>query len=215
MVWFASGEPNYPALLARTGLLRQYIHVLLRKRGDPSPRPFGLIRHGLRCSAPRTVPSSMNPCIPALHRRDRSLKRAFGANACSGFCGGMPPKRGPRKARRRRAGKARRGARTMRARSLVYTDVHSANLRSAFAHPQGRMPGGRAFRGVLSLVTLFAQAKRVTRSAVGRVEALLLIRARHWIPVFAGMTRKEQGKYPARPTPSGSLASDGESYRRI
>ena len=95
VVWFASGEPNYPALLARTGLLRQYIHVLLRKRGDPSPRPFGLIRHGLRCSAPRTVPSSMNPCIPALHRRDRSLKRAFGANACSGFCGGMPPKRGP------------------------------------------------------------------------------------------------------------------------
>ena len=122
---------------------------------------------------------------------------------------------GPRKARRRRTGKARRGARRMRASSLVYTDVHSANLRSAFAHPQGRMPGGRAFRGVLSLVTLFAQAKRVTRSAVGRVEALLLIRARHWIPVFAGMTRKEQGKYPARPTPSGSLAFDGESYRRI
>ena len=41
VVWFASGEPNFPALLARAGLLRQYVHVLLRKRGDPSPRPFG------------------------------------------------------------------------------------------------------------------------------------------------------------------------------
>jgi len=49
---------------------------------------------------------------------------------------------GPRKARRRRVGKARRGARRMRASSLVYTDVHSANLRSAFAHPQGRSPEG-------------------------------------------------------------------------
>jgi len=61
----------------------------------------------------------------------------------------------------------------MRGRSLLYMDVQSANLRSAFAHPQGRMPGGRAFRGVLSLVTFFAQAKKVTRSAKGRVEALL------------------------------------------
>jgi len=98
VVWFASGEPNYPALLARTGLLRQYIHVLLRKRGDPSPRPFGLIRHGLRCSAPRTVPSSMNPCIPALRRRERLVHSKFaeGAISASGcFCGRMPPKWGP------------------------------------------------------------------------------------------------------------------------
>ena len=30
-----------PALLGATGLLRQYVHVLLSNRGDPSPRPFG------------------------------------------------------------------------------------------------------------------------------------------------------------------------------
>jgi len=30
-----------PALLVATGLLRQYVHVLLSNRGDPSPRPFG------------------------------------------------------------------------------------------------------------------------------------------------------------------------------
>jgi len=28
-------------LLGATGLLRQYVHVLLSNRGDPSPRPFG------------------------------------------------------------------------------------------------------------------------------------------------------------------------------
>src|SRR5512141_918 len=35
-----------------------------------------------------------------------------------------------------------------------------------------RMPGDRATGGVLSLVTFFAQAKKVTRSPAGRVEAL-------------------------------------------
>jgi hypothetical protein len=34
------------------------------------------------------------------------------------------------------------------------------------------MPGERAAGGVLSLVTFFAQAKKVTRSTAGRVEAL-------------------------------------------
>ena len=72
---------------------------------------------------------------------------------------------GPREARRMRAGKARRGARTMRALRRMYRDVHPTNPRSAFAHPQGRMPGGRAARGVLSLATFFAQAKKVARSA--------------------------------------------------
>jgi hypothetical protein len=38
---FASCESESPALLGAAGLLRQYVHVLLRKRGDPSPRPFG------------------------------------------------------------------------------------------------------------------------------------------------------------------------------
>ena len=52
----ASCAAKSPALLAFAGLLRQYIHVLLRKRGDPSPRPFGLIPRRLRCSAPRTGP---------------------------------------------------------------------------------------------------------------------------------------------------------------
>ena len=98
MVWFASGEPNFPALLARAGLLRQYIRVLLRQRGDPSPRPFGQFRPRLRCSAPRTAPGSTNPSIPGLRRREYSshskfAKRAVRASGC--FCGRMPPNRGP------------------------------------------------------------------------------------------------------------------------
>jgi hypothetical protein len=42
--WFcrASCAAKSPALLADAGLLRQYIPILLRNRGDPSPRPFGL-----------------------------------------------------------------------------------------------------------------------------------------------------------------------------
>ena len=84
----------------------------------------------------------------------------------------------------------------MRARSLVYTDVHSANLQSAFAYPQGRMPGGRAFRGGLLLVTSLGHTREVTRSAEGRVEALLYNTNSKskvkMIPPFAGMTRREQ-----------------------
>ena len=82
---------------------------------------------------------------------------------------------GPHVARRAGAGKARRGARTMRARSLHAHGRAFSEPRSRLAHPQGRMPGGRATWGVLSLVTFFAQAKKVTRSPAGRVEALLLV----------------------------------------
>jgi hypothetical protein len=52
----ASCAAIYPAHLAYAGVLRQYIRVLLRQRGEPSPRPFGLIPRRQRCSAPRTEP---------------------------------------------------------------------------------------------------------------------------------------------------------------
>ena len=65
---------------------------------------------------------------------------------------------GPRKARRMRAGKARRDARRMRACS---SHVHGRTFdepRSAFANLEGRMPGRRAFRGVfLWLLSLHKQ----------------------------------------------------------
>jgi hypothetical protein len=37
----ASCAAKSPALLVAAGLLRQYVHVLLRNRDDPSPRPCG------------------------------------------------------------------------------------------------------------------------------------------------------------------------------
>jgi len=42
------------------------------------------------------------------------------------------------------------------------------------AHPLGRMPNGRKVLGRVSLPTFFARAKKVGRSAEGRVEALAL-----------------------------------------
>jgi hypothetical protein len=69
------------------------VPVPLRDRGDPSPRPFGLIPRRLRCSAPLTAPRSTNPCIPALPRcvKVESFGFGSGSGCCSSFCGRMPP----------------------------------------------------------------------------------------------------------------------------
>jgi hypothetical protein len=65
----ASCAAKCPVLLASAGLLRQYIPVLLRKRGDPSPRPFG------HFPAPAAMLGTANgagfcrnPSVPGLHR---------------------------------------------------------------------------------------------------------------------------------------------------
>jgi hypothetical protein len=47
------------------------------------------------------------------------------------------------------------------------------------------------------LLTFFAQAKKVSRSPAGRVEALALhtnakAKSKSWIPAFAGMTSKKE-----------------------
>ena len=183
-----------------------YVRVHQRTRAHPARAPSGYSSHG--CDARQRERASVrepvhpwtaagphiqvNANLSKEHTSEQLLLRQDAAQT------------GPRKARRRRAGKARRGPRRMRGRSLLYMDVQSANLRSAFAHPQGRMPGGRAFRGVLSLVTFFAQAKKVTRSPAGRVEALLFGGRSRWIPAFAGMTRRSNGSNPLGNGPSGS-----------
>jgi hypothetical protein len=69
-----------PALLGWAGLLRQYAHVLLRKRGDPATAPallylrhpcrrhrrapVGLMPPSLRCSASRTAPGIQESVPP-------------------------------------------------------------------------------------------------------------------------------------------------------
>jgi len=143
VVRFASCESNCPALLAAAGWLRQYIRVLLRQRGDPSPRPFGRFRPRLRCSAPRTVLVSTNPSIPGLRRRERMVKRTFRLLLLRQDAA-QP---GPRKARRRRAGKSPQGT-AHDARS--FAAVHGRTVSEPperLCAPAGQEPGGRAFPG--------------------------------------------------------------------
>ena len=62
----------------------------------------------------------------------------------------------------------------MRGRSLNVHGRTSSEPRSALAHLEGRKPGRRAAGGVFLWLPFFAQAKKVTRSPAGRVEALHL-----------------------------------------
>ena len=116
---------------------------------------------------------------------------------------------GPPVARRGCGGKARRVARTMRASSLRAHGCALNEPRSTLAKSEGRMPGDRATGGVLSLVTFFAQAKKVTRSPAGRVGALLFGGRSRWIPACAGMTARAE-----RPREVADPASPEERQRR-
>jgi hypothetical protein len=149
--------------------------------------------HALRCQSPRTAliidecarPTTFpSQLTDATNNRSALLLLLLRQDAAQ---------TGPPVARRAGGGKARRGARTMRARSLRAHGCALSEPRSPIANLEGRMPGRRVPGGVLSLVTFFAQAKKVTRSPAGRVEALHLKRQeeqRSWIPAFAGMTSK-------------------------
>ena len=118
-------------------------------------------------------------------------------------------------------------ARTMRASS---SHVHGCTFdepRNAIANPEHRDVRRARHLGCVSLVTLFSQEKRVTRSAEGRAEALHLNdkpkKARGWIPAFAGMTSesKELNSNRCKSTPAlsplareGKLASGERGKRR-
>ncbi len=133
--------------------------------------PAGFLPPRLRCSAPRTVPGSTNPCIPALSRGVGMQSLAFGSCYCfrfrfcsgSGFCGRMPPKGAPCGAARVRRISPQEGAHDVRPfaectwKYIQRTPEHPA-------HSQGRMPGERATGGVFLWLSFFAQAKKVTRS---------------------------------------------------
>src|SRR5262249_14615751 len=133
-----------------------------------------------------------------------------------GFCGRMPPKPGPPKTRRGCAGSARRVARRMRASSWNAHGRTSHEPRSNLANLEGRRPGRRAFGGVLSLVTFFAQAKKGTRSPAGGVEALLLKRQGK-IKMDSGLRRnheQERERVSPAPAPTSALARAAPACRR-
>ena len=152
--------------------------------------PAGIFRRGLRCSAPRTAPlihETVHPCTTSKNADTprRSESRFLRQDAAQ---------TGPPEARRGCVGKVRRRAHTMCARSLNVHGRTSSEPRSALAKSEGRMPGDRAAGGVFLWLPFFAQAKKVTRSPRGRVEALHFKKQREtrssWIPPFAGMTGK-------------------------
>jgi len=126
----ASCAAKCPVLLGATGLLRQYIHVLLSNRGDPSPRPFGHFP---------VAPAMLGTANGAgfLHVRRPSMDcvesagwesaplLCFALRCC--FCGRMPPNWGPLW-RGERAEEKPEGARAGCARvRCMHMDVHSAN----------------------------------------------------------------------------------------
>ena len=91
---------------------------------------------------------------------------------CLGFCGRMPPKWGPCGTARVRRTKSEGGRTRCAPVRRMYMDVHPANpgapSRSRKAGCLETVPPG----GVFLWLPFFAQAKKVTRSPAGRVEAL-------------------------------------------
>jgi len=170
VVRFASCESDFPVLLGAAGLLRQYVRVLLRNRDDPSPRPCGLFPATPAMLG--TANGAVDPRIRAsLHYLEVLEWKALAlALALASAAGCLP--NGPPEARRGCAGSVRRRAHTMCARSLNVHGCTSSEPRSTLADLKGRMPGRRVAGGVFLWLPFFAQAKKVTRSPAGRVEAL-------------------------------------------
>jgi hypothetical protein len=136
--------------------------------------PSGIFRRGLRCSAPRTAPLIHEAVHPCTTLRCGSGKHWLGFGFALALLLRQDAARtGPPEARRGCAGSVRRRPRTMRGRSLNVHGCTSSEPQSTLAHSQGRMPGERAAGGVFLWLPFFAQAKKVTRSPAGRVEALL------------------------------------------
>jgi len=167
--WSDSHRANRTALRfsASRGRSDSTVPVLLRDRGDPSPRPYGRIPRSLRCSAPRTAPvvagiraslhcvrrkfaSTQNMCEPLL--LNLLLRQDAAQNGAP--CGAASVRRKKPEGWRARCAPVR----------CRHTDVPSADRRSTLAKSEA-MDGRRPrHRGCVSLVTFFAQAKKVTRS---------------------------------------------------
>ena len=162
--WSDSHRANRTALCfsASRGRSDSTVPVLLRDRGDPSPRPFGLIPRILRCSAPRTAPVvPRTPSIHGLRRTSRLGRRASAfvsalAVASAAGCRPMGPLwRGEGAEEKSEGGRARdgrdAGGRAMQERfagcapvRCMYMDVHSANPAAASRTRSTGMCGERA-----------------------------------------------------------------------
>ena len=202
MVRFASCESDCPVLLVATGLLRQYIHVLLSNRGDPSPRPFGHfpVTPAMLGTANGAV-SCTNPSIHGLRWCGLQGKRIrLWLPLLLRLLRQEAAELGPHEARRMRGGRAR--CAPVR---CMYTDVHSANpgaqsrTRRAGC-PEGAPPGVCFFAYFLCTSK---ESKPLARRASGSSALRSKKEQRRWIPAWAGMTservrRKASGRSALR-----------------
>ena len=138
-----------------TSLCRQ------RNRRDPSRRPCGRFRHALAAAnRDPKIKSQSNGVRGFLLLRAGA--RCFGSSGSPLHCGGSG-RRGPA------------GVRAMdRAHSVASTGTCCQRNPAADVDRSWRMHERRNALGCISLVTFFVQAKKVTRSSAGRVEALTL-----------------------------------------
>ena len=174
--------------------------VLLSNRGDPSPRPYG---HFPVAPAMLGTANGAGYCTYAVHPWTALLRVGwdgarllFAFALCCCFCGRMPPNGAP-------CGAASGRRKSPKGRAQDAREFAACTRMCIQRTPQpARGPAGQDARrarhlGGVSLVTFFAQAlrrrsgansgagrkaaegrmpgvKKVTRSAAGRVEALLL-----------------------------------------
>jgi len=139
--------------------------------------PSGNFRRTLRCSAPRTAPvcartrASLH-CVVAIVCPDKNLPQEQQARTVAvASAAGCRPNGAPCGAANawRESPKGRaQDAREFAARTWMCAQRTPERVRAL-----GGQDARRArYRGCVSLVTFFSQAKKVTRSAAGRVEAL-------------------------------------------
>jgi len=145
-----------PVLLGAGGVVWQHVRVLSADARTSCARPCGHFPPSpamLGTANGAGIHEAVHPCTTSWNSSGELLLLRQDA-----------AQTGPPVARRGCAGKVRRRAHTMCARSLNVHGRTSSEPRSSLAESEGRMPGDRATGGVFLWLPFFAQAKKVTRS---------------------------------------------------
>ena len=157
------------------------------------------------------IHESVHPCT--------ALEKSFASRQIVGELLPLLPRQdaaptGPPVARRVADDEARRVGATDRADSAAGQGWPVSGTRPLLAKSEA-MDGRRPrHRGCVSLVTFFAQAKKVTRSPAGRVEALHLNRGAKSTELDSGLRWKDEHRsYPLAHRASGSSALHEENDR--
>ena len=172
-------------------------------RAHRARAPSGIFRRTLRCSAPRTAPvcartrASLH-CADTIVRSWTNLPQEQAVRAIASAAG-CRPNGAP-------CGAANAWRKSPKGRAQDAREFAARTWTCAQRTPQpARGVGGQdsrrpRHRGCVSLVTFFAQAKKVTRSPAGRVEALHFKKQRQpGFPLSRGRRQKRRTGF--RPSP--------------